>query len=82
MGRILRARPVANLETHRTTLSLSVRCVRPGQLVGPVAALLLIPVGRHLPGMAALALLTAYLIALLSYEAWTRRGSGVPSERA
>ncbi|MET7707194.1 low temperature requirement protein A [Micromonospora sp. NPDC005413] len=70
------------LAGRATFLSLSVRSLRPGQLVAPVAALLLIPVGRHLPGMAALGLLTAFLIALLSYEAWTRRGSGVLSGSA
>ncbi|MCG5463923.1 low temperature requirement protein A [Micromonospora sp. MED01] len=56
-------------------LSLSVRCVRPGEFVAPTAALLLLPVGRYLPGLAALGLLTAFLAALLSYETWTRRSA-------
>ncbi|WP_406060704.1 low temperature requirement protein A [Micromonospora sp. NBC_00860] len=58
-------------------LSLSVRCVRPGQFVAPVVALLLLPVGRHLPGLAALGLLTAFLVVLLSCEARTRRSTRV-----
>ena len=56
-------------------LSLSVRCVRPGQFVAPVVALLLLPVGRHLPGLAALGLLTAFLAVLLSYETRARRST-------
>ncbi|MBQ0994960.1 low temperature requirement protein A, partial [Micromonospora sp. H61] len=63
------------LAGRATFLSLSVRCVRPGQLVAPVVALLLLPVGRYLPGLAALGLLTAFLAVLLSYEAWTRRAT-------
>ncbi|WP_433551983.1 low temperature requirement protein A [Micromonospora zamorensis] len=70
------------LAGRATFLSLSVRCVRPGQFVAPVAALLVLPVGRYLPGLAALGLLTAFLVALLSYEAWTRRGAGVPTDPA
>lgn len=58
-------------------LSLSVRCVRPGQFVAPVVALLLLPVGRYLPGLAALGLLTAFLAVLLSCEARTRRSTRV-----
>ncbi|MEU1590502.1 low temperature requirement protein A [Micromonospora sp. NPDC005710] len=61
------------LAGRATFLVLSVRCVRPGQLVAPVVALLLLPVGRYLPGLAALSLLTVFLVVLLSYEAWTRR---------
>ncbi|MEV4717473.1 low temperature requirement protein A [Micromonospora noduli] len=56
-------------------LSLSVRCVRPGQLVAPVVALLLLPIGRYLPDLAALGLLTAFLAVVLSHEAWTRRSA-------
>lgn len=63
------------LAGRATFLGLSVRCVRPRQFVAPVAALLVLPAGRYLPGLAALGLLTALLVALLSYEAWTRRGA-------
>ncbi|MCG5446770.1 low temperature requirement protein A [Micromonospora sp. NIE79] len=65
------------LAGRATFLGLSVRCVRPGQFVAPVVALPLLPVGRYLPGLAALGLLTAFLVALLSYEAWTRRSTRV-----
>ncbi|MET8043290.1 low temperature requirement protein A [Micromonospora sp. NPDC005215] len=63
------------LAGRATFLSLIVRCVRPEQYVAPGLALLLLPVGRYLPGLAALALLTAFLVALLSYEAWTKRSA-------
>ncbi|RAO49788.1 hypothetical protein GAR06_00782 [Micromonospora saelicesensis] len=62
------------LAGRATFLSLSVRCVRPGQFVAPVVALPLLPIGRYL---AALGLLTAFLVVLLSYEAWTRRSTRV-----
>ncbi|MEU8180688.1 low temperature requirement protein A [Micromonospora sp. NPDC049047] len=65
------------LAGRATFLSLSVRCIRPGQFVAPTAALLVIPVGRQLPGLAALALLTTCLAALLSYETWTRRSATI-----
>ncbi|MFE9192018.1 low temperature requirement protein A [Micromonospora sp. NPDC007208] len=65
------------LAARATFLSLSVRRVRPGQLVAPVVALPLLPVGRYLPDLAALGLLTAFLAVLLSYEAWTRRSTQV-----
>ncbi|WP_433314304.1 low temperature requirement protein A [Micromonospora sp. CA-269861] len=61
------------LGARATFLSLSVRCVRPGQFIAPVAALLLLPAGRYLHDLVALGLLTAFLAALLSYEARTRR---------
>ncbi|WP_433116366.1 low temperature requirement protein A [Micromonospora sp. CA-246542] len=63
------------LAGRATFLVLSVRCVRSEQFVAPGVALLLLPVGRHLPALAALGLLTAFLAALLGYEAWTRRAS-------
>lgn len=63
------------LAGRATFLSLSVRCVRPEQFLAPGVALLLIPVGRYLPGLAALGLITGFLVALLSYEAWTRRST-------
>ncbi|GGO07688.1 low temperature requirement protein A [Micromonospora parathelypteridis] len=68
------------LAARATFLSLSVRCVRPGQFIAPVAALLLLPAGRYLHDLVALGLLTAFLVVLLSYEAWTRRAatSGAP----
>ncbi|MEU7756991.1 low temperature requirement protein A [Micromonospora sp. NPDC049171] len=56
-------------------LGLSGQSVRLEQYVAPGLALLLLPVGRYLPGLAALGLLTAFLVALLSYEAWTRRSA-------
>ncbi|WP_410819455.1 low temperature requirement protein A [Micromonospora sp. 050-3] len=65
------------LAGRATFLVLSVRCVRPEQFLAPGVALLLLPVGRYLPGLAALGLLTAFLVALLSYEAWTRRSTRV-----
>ncbi|MER7892778.1 low temperature requirement protein A [Micromonospora sp. NPDC094482] len=49
-------------------LSLSLRCATPGQLLAPGAVLLLLPAGRFLPGMIALGLLTAFLVALVCYE--------------
>ncbi|WP_433536204.1 low temperature requirement protein A [Micromonospora sp. CA-249363] len=58
-----------------TFLALSIRCVRPEQFLAPGVTLLLLPVGRHLPALAALGLLTAFLAALLGYEAWTSRTS-------
>ncbi|WP_328421769.1 low temperature requirement protein A [Micromonospora sp. NBC_00389] len=72
------------LAGRATFLSLSVRSVTPGQLLAPGAALLLIPAGRFLPGLAALGLLTAFLVVLVSYEAVSRRrrGSGGPNESA
>ncbi|WP_422737426.1 hypothetical protein ACN263_29235 [Micromonospora sp. WMMD729] len=70
------------LAGRATFLVLSVRCVRPEQFVAPVVAVLLLPVGRHLPALAALGLLTAFLAALLGYEAWTRRASGRTSRNA
>ncbi|MEU7587949.1 low temperature requirement protein A [Micromonospora sp. NPDC049230] len=56
-------------------LSLTGQRVRAEQFVAPGLALLLLPVGRYLPGLAALGLLTAFLVALLSYEAWARRSA-------
>lgn len=63
------------LAGRATFLSLSVRSVRPRRFVSAVVALLLLPVGPYLPDLAALGLLTAFLAALLSYEAWTRRAA-------
>ncbi|MGC4815456.1 low temperature requirement protein A [Micromonospora sp. DT228] len=65
------------LAGRATFLSLSVRRVRLEQFLAPVAALVLLPAGRYLPGLAALGLLAAFLAALLSYEAWTRRSATI-----
>ncbi|WP_030487793.1 low temperature requirement protein A [Micromonospora chokoriensis] len=65
------------LAGRATFLVLSIRRVQPEQFLAPAAALLLLPIGRHLPGLAALGLLTAFLVVLLSYEAWTRRSTRV-----
>ncbi|MEO3770708.1 low temperature requirement protein A [Micromonospora sp. B9E7] len=70
------------LAGRATFLALSVRCVRPEQFLAPAAALLLLPVGRYLPGLAALGLLTAFLAVLLSYEALTRGRSDAPVDPA
>ncbi|MDG4778173.1 low temperature requirement protein A [Micromonospora sp. WMMD961] len=70
------------LAGRATFLALSVRCVRPEQFLAPAVALLLLPVGRYLPGLAALSLLTAFLAVLLSYEAWTRGRSGASVDPA
>ncbi|MGW2627238.1 low temperature requirement protein A [Micromonospora taraxaci] len=70
------------LAGRATFLGLSVRCVRPGLFVASVAALLLLPASRYLPGLAALGLLTAFLAVLLSYEAWTRGRSGASVDPA
>ncbi|WP_410813887.1 low temperature requirement protein A [Micromonospora sp. 067-2] len=65
-------------------LGLSVRSVPSGQLLAPVVLLLLLPVGRVLPGLAALGLLTAFLVLLVGYEEIVRRrrGAGVREENA
>ncbi|MEV4764637.1 low temperature requirement protein A [Micromonospora chokoriensis] len=70
------------LAGRATFLALSVRCVRPEQFLAPAVALLLLPVGRYLPGLAALGLLTAFLAVLLSYEAWTRGRAGTSVDPA
>jgi low temperature requirement protein LtrA len=70
------------LAGRATFLGLSTRSVPPEQLVAPGAALLLLPAGRFLPGLAALGLLATFLLVLVSYEALgrRRRGSGGPAQ--
>ncbi|RIV40900.1 low temperature requirement protein A [Micromonospora radicis] len=54
-------------------LGFSVRSVTIVQLLAPVAVLLLLPAARFLPGLAALGLLIAFVIALTGYETFHRR---------
>jgi low temperature requirement protein LtrA len=54
-------------------LRLSVRSAPPSRYVAAGAALVLLPLARILPALAALGLLTAYLVALLLYERLSRR---------
>ncbi|WBB90303.1 low temperature requirement protein A [Verrucosispora sp. WMMC514] len=58
---------------------LSVRSVSPAQLLAPAVALALLPVGRYLPGLAALGLLAALLVILVGYE--RAYGAGRASRR-
>ncbi|MBX7267608.1 low temperature requirement protein A [Micromonospora sp. Llam7] len=59
-------------------LAFSVRSVTLVQLLAPAAALALLPAGRFLPGLAALGLLTAFVVVLVGYESGLgpHRGSG------
>lgn len=61
------------LAGRATFLGFSVRSVPPEQLIAPGAVLLLLPAGRFLPSLAALGLLTTFLVVLVSYEALGRR---------
>ncbi len=49
-------------------LRFAVRYTSPAQIVAVGAVLLLLPVARVLPALAALGLLTAFLVALVCYE--------------
>ncbi|WP_176731651.1 low temperature requirement protein A [Micromonospora rhizosphaerae] len=51
-----------------TFLRFTVRSTPPGHLVAPGVALLLLPAARILPALAALGLLTVFLVALVVYE--------------
>ncbi|MEH1168933.1 low temperature requirement protein A [Micromonospora sp. CPCC 205539] len=69
------------LAGRATFLSLSVRFLSPGQLVAPAVVVLLLPVGRFLPSLAALGMLTAFLVGLVCYEEIVGRrqdSSGTP----
>lgn len=59
-------------------LRLAVRSAPPAQLAAAGVALLLLPAARALPALAALGLLTAFLVALVCYERLTQ-GSEVVS---
>ena len=54
-------------------LWLAIRVTPTAKLVAASVALLLIPVGRYLPALAALGLVTAFLLALAGYERVSRR---------
>jgi hypothetical protein len=54
-------------------LRLSVRSAPPSQYIAAGSALVLLPIARILPALAALGLLTAFLVALLVYERFSRR---------
>ncbi|MGI5146316.1 low temperature requirement protein A [Plantactinospora sp. CA-294935] len=58
-------------------LRLAVRSVPRTQIVAVCAALLLLPSARFMPALAALGLLTAFLVTLVGYE-WTRRTEQSP----
>jgi len=58
-------------------LRLAVRSCPPAQLAAAGVALLLLPVARALPALAALGLLTAFLIALVRYERLTQGSKAV-----
>jgi low temperature requirement protein LtrA len=58
-------------------LRLAVRSAPPAQLVAAGVALLLLPVARALPALAALGLLTAFLVALVCYERLTQGSKAV-----
>jgi low temperature requirement protein LtrA len=59
-------------------LRLAVRSVPPVKLVAAGVALLLLPAARALPALAALGLLTAFLVALVGYERLTQRSRAAP----
>jgi low temperature requirement protein LtrA len=58
-------------------LWLAVRSAPPAKLVAAGVALLLLPAARALPALAALGLLTAFLVALVCYERLTQRSKAV-----
>ncbi|WP_203923619.1 low temperature requirement protein A [Rugosimonospora africana] len=57
-------------------LRITVRTVTLEMLLAPCAALLLLPAGRFLPGLAALGLLASFLLALTVFETLSRAGAG------
>jgi low temperature requirement protein LtrA len=60
-------------------LRLTIRHIPPAHVVAAGIALLLLPAARHLPALAALGLLAAFLVALVWYE---RPGRGQPNPTA